>query len=209
MAMEIDRRAKTRRLLGDPNRPDDEGSSQVGGSPAGHRAVVTWNTIAGFAPNAHTRTNILSRPTAPTESYPLAAQILGASVQGAGEEWRDAAEAFAAETSPALRGRVEALREKVRDQSEMTRAAADEADELSRDLAVGQRLQVKRVVDVIEKMLRRRRRRFRWLRRAGWLALEWVLVGFMWYVWFVVMIARVFFGVGKGVVRGVRWLLWL
>jgi hypothetical protein len=209
MAMEIDRRAKTRRLLGDPNRPDDEGSSQVGGSPAGHRAVVTWNTIAGFAPNAHTRTNILSCPTAPTESYPLAAQILGASVQGAGEEWRDAAEAFAAETSPALRGRVEALREKVRDQSEMTRAAADEADELSRDLAVGQRLQVKRVVDVIEKMLRRRRRRFRWLRRAGWLALEWVLVGFMWYVWFVVMIARVFFGVGKGVVRGVRWLLWL
>ncbi len=45
--------------------------------------------------------------------------------------------------------------------------------------------------------------------RAGWLAVEWVLVGFMWYVWFVVMIARIFLGVGKGLLNGVRWLLWL
>lgn len=208
MAMEIDRRAKTRRLLGDPSRLDDADSESDGGPP-GHPADFTWNSIANFAPDARTRADILSQPTAQTETYPLAARVLGASVQRVGENWRDAAESFAANTSPALRGKVEALRDRVRDQSEMTRAAADEADEVSRDLAVGQRLQIKRVVDVIEKMLRRRRRRFRWLRRAGWLALEWLLVGVMWYVWFVVMIARVFFGIGKGFVRGVRWLLWL
>ncbi|CRK36982.1 hypothetical protein BN1723_020611 [Verticillium longisporum] len=91
----------------------------------------------------------------------------------------------------------------------MTRAAADEADETSRDLAFGQRLKIKAVVDVIDKMLRRRRRRFRWVRRALWLGVEWGLVGIMWYVWFVVMILRVFVGFGKGVVGGVRWLLWL
>jgi len=68
---------------------------------------------------------------------------------------------------------------------------------------------VKRVVDGMEKMLRRRRRRFRWVRRAGWLAVEWVLVGFMWYVWFIVMITRILLGVGKGVGRAVKWLLWL
>ncbi|KLU82622.1 hypothetical protein MAPG_01693 [Magnaporthiopsis poae ATCC 64411] len=95
------------------------------------------------------------------------------------------------------------------DLSSLTRAAADEADDVSRDLAAGQRLRVKRVVDVIEKLLRRRRRRFRWVRRAGWLAVEWALVGFMWYVWAVVVIARVFLGIGKGIVGGVRWLLWL
>ncbi|GKT91564.1 UPF0183 domain-containing protein [Colletotrichum tofieldiae] len=91
----------------------------------------------------------------------------------------------------------------------MTRAAADEADETSRDLTLGQRLKIKHTLDVIEKMLRRRRRRFRWVRRAMWLAVEWVLVGFMWYVWFVVMILRVFWGVGQGAVGAVRWLLWL
>jgi len=91
----------------------------------------------------------------------------------------------------------------------MTRSAADEADEVSLDLSQGQRLKVKRVVDVIEKMLRRRRRRFRWVRRGLWLGVEWVLVGFMWYVWFVVVIARMVLGVGKGVVSAVRWLLWL
>ena len=31
----------------------------------------------------------------------------------------------------------------------------------------------------------------------------------MWYVWFVVMIARVFLGLGEGMFRGLRWLLWL
>jgi hypothetical protein len=91
----------------------------------------------------------------------------------------------------------------------MTQQATDEADEVNQDLVVGQRLKVKVVMDGMDKMLRRRRRRFRWVRRAGWLAVEWALVGFMWYVWFVVMIARVVLGVGKGVVRGVRWLLWL
>lgn len=160
-------------------------------------------------PNARSRANMLSRPTAQMEAYPLAARVLGSSARAAEDEWREEAESFAARGSLVLQERVEALRTRVRDQSEMTRAAADEADEVSRDLVVGQRLKVKRVVDVMEKMLRRRRRRFRWLRRGGWLALEWALVGFMWYVWFVVMIARVIFGVGKGFVRGVRWLLWL
>ncbi|KAF3356027.1 Dual specificity protein kinase lkh1 [Verticillium dahliae VDG1] len=47
------------------------------------------------------------------------------------------------------------------------------------------------------------------MQRALWLGVEWGLVGIMWYVWFVVMILRVFVGFGKGVVGGVRWLLWL
>jgi len=65
------------------------------------------------------------------------------------------------------------------------------------------------VVDVIEKMLRRRRRRFRWVRRGMWLGVEWVLVGFMWYVWFVVMMLRAVLGIGTGTIKAVRWLLWL
>jgi hypothetical protein len=97
----------------------------------------------------------------------------------------------------------------IADLTAKTRKAADEADELSRDLAMGQRLKIKMVIDVIEKMGRRKRRRFRWVRRGLWLGVEWVLVGFMWYVWFVVMVLRVVLGVGRGVVGGVKWLLWL
>jgi hypothetical protein len=93
--------------------------------------------------------------------------------------------------------------------SSMTRQAATEADETSHDLALVQPLKVKHVVDIIEKMLRRRRRRFRWIRRAMWLTVEWLLVGLMWYVWFVVTILRVFMGAGKGIIAGVKWLLWL
>ena len=43
----------------------------------------------------------------------------------------------------------------------------------------------------------------------GWVLVEWALVGIMWYVWFLVVIARVFMGVAKGFVGSVRWLLWL
>ena len=57
--------------------------------------------------------------------------------------------------------------------------------------------------------IRRRKRRFRWLRRGGWVLVEWLLVGVMWYVWFMVVLTRVVMGVGKGVVGSLRWLFWL
>ena len=211
MAAEIDRRAKRRRLLAGsipcPQRPQPGGS--VADSPTAANPSFAWSSVADLAPDPDARAELTSRPVSQAEAYAAAARVLTASVQKTSQGLQAAAQGFAAETSPALQERAEELRARVRDQSEVTRAAADEADEVSRDLVAGQRLKVKTTVDMIEKLLRRRRRRFRWLRRAGWLALEWVLVGLMWYVWFVVMIARVFLGVGKGVVRGARWLLWL
>lgn len=144
------------------------------------------------------------------ELHPMAAKCLGGAIQASGRRWRAAADRFTTQTSPGLQRRIgEARARLVDDLSEMARAAADEADATSRDLALGQPLKVKHVVDVIDKMMRRRRRRLRWVRRALWLMVEWLLVGFMWYVWFVVMILRVFLGIAKGAWRGVRWLLWL
>ncbi|KAI6374802.1 hypothetical protein MCOR25_003066 [Pyricularia grisea] len=126
------------------------------------------------------------------------------------QQWHQQSEVFATRTTPSLMSRIDALRYQVAvDLSSLVRTGADEADHMGRDLGDGQRLQVKRAVDIIEKLLRRRRRRFRWVRRAGWLAVEWWLVGFMWFVWAVVVIARVFLGVGRGVIGVGRWLLWL
>lgn len=145
-----------------------------------------------------------------SELYIFVGRSLGTAVQKSGRRWQIAADQFAYRTSPQLQNRVGDIRSRIADDlSEQSRQISDLADETSRDLALGQPLKIKAVVDTIDQMLRRRRRRLRWLRRALWLIVEWLLVGFMWYVWFMVVILRVFLGMGKAAISGVRWLLWL
>ncbi|POR38056.1 Uncharacterized protein TPAR_01780 [Tolypocladium paradoxum] len=201
-AMEINRRAS------ELHKPFGNENLAVKGMPVRTSCgSVGWTDIAKLCPD---RTQLCVQPVTYCELYPLAASTLGGTIQASGQRWQLSADRFANDTSPELKRRIGAVRSRlVDDLLGMTRSAADEADETSRDLALGQPLKVKHVVDIIEKMLRRRRRRLRWVRRALWLTVEWLLVGFMWYVWFVVMILRVFLGVGKGVWRGVRWLLWM
>jgi len=202
MAMEISRRVNEPRLLVSSTATDKGMSGMQGNSS------LSWAEIAKFS--LADERELVSRPICQAELFPLSARVLSSAIQHSAQEWHATADALASQEMSGLQRRIDGLRGKVAlDLTSMTRSAADEADEVSRDLIVGQRLKVKRVVDIIEKMLRRKRRRFRWVRRAGWLAVEWVLVGFMWYVWFVVMIARIFLGMGRGVVAGVRWLLWL
>lgn len=203
MAMNISRRAHQTQVL--DVKTANESSDVV--SALGNR--VSWPEITQLAPEDQ-RQELLSKPISEADLFPVTARVLGTAIQTSRQRWESAAESFRHRTRSDINGQIEQLRTRLQlDLSAMTRAAAEEADEVSGDLVDGQRRKVKAVVDVIDKLSRRRRRRFRWARRAGWLALEWALVGFMWYVWLVVMIARVFLGVGKGFVRGVRWLLWL
>jgi hypothetical protein len=168
---------------------------------------LAWVDIAELAPECK---ELHEQQVSSCDIYPLASRALGMAIQASGQRWQASADRFTSDTTPSLQRRIWEVRSRLTDElSQMTRRATDEADEASNELALDQPLKVKHVVDVIEKLLRKRRRRFRWLRRAMWLAVEWVLVGFMWYVWFVVMILRIFLGVGKGVWGGVRWLLWL
>ncbi|KFA53672.1 hypothetical protein S40293_03885 [Stachybotrys chartarum IBT 40293] len=168
-------------------------------------ADIPWADVARLSPDI---SRFYDQKTAACESYALAAQVLGVAVQTSGQRWHQAVDHFTARTSVDLQQRIWAVRSRIDDLSNMSRRAADEADETSKDLALGQPLKVKHVVDTIERMLRQRRRRFRWVRRALWLTVEWALVGFMWYVWFVVTILRVVWGVGTGVWSGIRWLFW-
>ncbi|KAH6692578.1 hypothetical protein F5X68DRAFT_267503 [Plectosphaerella plurivora] len=166
-----------------------------------------WPAVAQLSPQPAA---LEATPVAQAQVFQAAAQALNGCVEESIRQWQASADEFANEATPAVQGRVEAVRRRIAvDLSAMARAAADEADETSRDLEHGQRLKTKQVVDMIDKLLRRRRRRFRWARRAVWLGVEWVLVGFMWYVWFVVVILRVFWTAGRGLWTGMRWLLWL
>lgn len=206
MAMEMHRRAyEKHKPFSKENLALNEATSQKG------LAGIPWTDITRLTPyQVQVRLQLHDQQGPFCEMYPLAAQTLGVAIQSWGQRWQSSADYFRDKTVHALRTRVWEVRTHIADDlSEMARKAADEADEISRDLALGQPLEIKHVVDTMEKMLRTRRRRFRWLRRGLWLTVEWLLVGFMWYVWFMVMILRIFLGVGKGVLRGVKWLLWL
>ncbi|KAK3299922.1 uncharacterized protein B0H64DRAFT_314209 [Chaetomium fimeti] len=207
-AMEMDRRAKARKLLPSPAiAPTTTTTTATATDPS---SSLTWPEIARLAPDAATEQRLLTTPLAQVEAYPIAARTLAASTQASTSHLHTLSSRFVSDTAPALLRRVESLRGKVAHElTDLAQSAIDAADEANHDLVVGQRLKVKHVLDAMDKMLRRRRRRFRWIRRVGWLVVEWVLVGCMWYVWFLVMIARVGLGVGKGAVRGVKWLLWL
>ncbi|KAM5355403.1 hypothetical protein ACJ41O_002049 [Fusarium nematophilum] len=201
-AMEISRRAQERK------KPLAKGSlKMLGTSPKSNITSVPWVDIARLTP----KKSLPSDDAIPqSDHFPLASQTLGVAIQTSMEQWQTSADRFTNQTRPKLEERIWCVRSRIADElSGMTGEAADQADETGKDLALGQLLKVKHVIDLIEKMMRNRRRRFRWIRRGMWSVVEWVLVGFMWYVWFVVTIFRIVLGLGQGVWRGVKWLLWL
>jgi hypothetical protein len=150
------------------------------------------------------------RPVSKAKEHILAANVLSKDIQLSTSLWQSSADTFIHTTIPQLQERINALHRTIADDlTPLARRAADEADEVSKDLVTSQTLQVKHIIDMMDKMMRRRRRRLRWVRRGGWVLVEWVLVGVMWMVWFLVTFARIVWGVGRVVTGSVRWLLWL
>ncbi|KAI1262817.1 hypothetical protein F5Y18DRAFT_144930 [Xylariaceae sp. FL1019] len=166
---------------------------------------LPWTDMSRFAPDEE-----VSLCVPQTEVFPTTARILSESINRSIQKFENSASEFSSKTVPAVQTKIDTLHDRLAlDLMHMTHTATDEADEVGNDIADSQRLKVQTVTDAMDKMLRTRRRKFRWVRRAGWLALEWLLVGFMWYVWLVVVLARILIGGVRGLVGVVRWLLWL
>ncbi|KAL4910953.1 hypothetical protein BDW74DRAFT_142131 [Aspergillus multicolor] len=89
------------------------------------------------------------------------------------------------------------------------RAAAEEAENLSMQLNTTSTLAVKQLSDTLDHGLRKRHRRLRWLRRTGFVMLEWALIGLLWWVWLIVVAFKLLRKLLHGMVSGVRWILWL
>ena len=151
LARELSCRARTPRVLLPPPASD----------AAPPPSDFSWAEITRFAPSEAVAADLAARPVARVDLHPLAAHLLAASAQSSARAWQTATEAFSATTAPALRAGLDALRAGGAVGPDGTRAAADEADAVDRDLATAQRLKLRRVVDGIEKLHRRRRRRFR------------------------------------------------
>lgn len=119
-------------------------------------------------------------------------------------------EIFTHSTVTELRRLINGIKEEVEGVlAPMLGEVADGADELNGELTTKCTLAVKSVNDDLSNVMRRKRRRFRWVRRAGYVMLEWVVLGVMWWVWLVVVVVRILRVTLTGAIRGVRWILWI
>ncbi|KAF2501763.1 hypothetical protein BU16DRAFT_477671 [Lophium mytilinum] len=149
-------------------------------------------------------------PVSRKEEHVLAARILVRSLEVSTQRVHDAAEHFRNETCKALVERVSGLKAKVEEELfPRVRASGDEALAITGEVAGQAPLLFKGVSDRVDAMMRMRRRRMRWVRRVGWMLVEWGLLGVMWALWLIVVVVRLVRGVTVGVVRGVRWFLWI
>ena len=145
-----------------------------------------------------------------SQEHIVAGRMLISNIETTTQDLRVAAERFAHSTVEDLHERMKAVEEYVDHKlTPLVRAAADDADNCSTELTTTHTLAVKQLNDSVDVILRKRRRRLRWIRRVGWAALEWTLLTVMWLVWFIVVIIRLLRGIIRGSVASVRWLFWL
>lgn len=145
-----------------------------------------------------------------SQEHVIAARILVRNIDDGNTRIKEAAERLRTVTVNGLHDRIKALDEKITSTlTPLVRACADEADTFGAELTTTHTLAIKQLNDSINTMMRRRRRRLKWVRKGGYVLLEWTLLGLMWCVWLVVVIIKFFRGAILGIIRGVRWLLWL
>jgi len=136
--------------------------------------------------------------------------VVSREITSAEEEFVEKSRVFTTSTVVELKGLVDNIKYEIETRlATMLGEVADGADELNGELTTKCTLAVKAVNDDLSNVMRRKRRKFRWIRRAGYVMLEWVVLGVMWWVWLVVVIVRLLRVMVTGAVRGVRWILWI
>ena len=142
--------------------------------------------------------------------FDLAAQNLLRRFETTQYSFQQSMHHFGTTSSSPLRSRLKELETLVNQSlTPRVRATANEAEDLCVQLNSTSTLAVKALTDALDKGIRRRRRRLRFARRAGFVVLEWALVAMLWWVWLIVMAFKLVRGVFRGVVSGARWILWL
>lgn len=117
---------------------------------------------------------------------------------------------FTDNTVSELRRKIDRIREDIEIVlTPMLASVADGADGLNEELTTTCTLAVKGINDEVAAMARRKRRQLRWVRRGGYVLLEWVVLGVMWWVWLVVVVLNIMRAVFRVGVGAVRWILWI
>jgi len=141
------------------------------------------------------------------EEHMVAARMLSTTLDSSLSAFEQLIDTFQRGSAKTLATQLEDLRRKAVDQlTQLLHDTSDEADAFTVELTTKGPQDVKRVDDGIDHVLRQRRRQFRLLRHAGFKLLEWLVLGIMWWVWFIVVI---FNTVRKVIVRILSFLKWL
>ncbi|KAF2235306.1 hypothetical protein EV356DRAFT_500534 [Viridothelium virens] len=149
-------------------------------------------------------------PVARKEEHVLAARILSTHLERTSKDIEGSIQRFRERDVQNLRSELHEVRMRVADElTPLVLNKADEADAFTAELTSRHTLDIKQLNDYIELMKRQRWRRLRWVRRAGFTILEWMLLGFMWWVWLIVVVIKSVKTVVVGFVNGIRWILWL
>lgn len=139
----------------------------------------------------------------------VAARMLSEMLDGTITTFEQTLQQFQEHTAKNLAHELDEMSHKAADQlTKLVHETSDEADAFNVELTEKCPQDVKRLDEAVDQMFRQRRRQFRLLRRTGFKLLEWLVLGIMWWVWFIVVVfntlkkALIFF------VRIFRWLLW-
>ncbi|BCS24105.1 uncharacterized protein APUU_40549A [Aspergillus puulaauensis] len=152
-----------------------------------------------------------SIPTVPRiHEHQLASQRLLKRIETSHKSFEGSIERLPKDAFSPLKSQLSTLEDLVnKSLNNRVRAATEEAENLSLHLNTTSTLAVKQLSDTLEHGLRKRHRRLRWLRRTGFVMLEWALIGLLWWVWLIVVAFKLFRKLLYGMASGVRWVLWL
>ena len=185
-------------------------SSGIKAKEITHRALTARRELPDFLVKAAEIANTRLYPVARKEEHVLAARMLSTHLEKTTKEIENGIQRFHDSDVQSLRTELQDVRIKIADElTPLVFNKADEADSFTAELTSRHTLDIKQLNDYVELMKRRRRRRLRWLRRAGFTLLEWMLLGFMWWVWLIVVVIRSIRTVVMGVVNVARWIVWL
>lgn len=145
-----------------------------------------------------------------SQGHMFAARILIEDIEVSAQRLQNAEEQFLNTSNDKLHGQLRVLEKRLTQElTPSVRGFADDADALSTELTTIHTLNFKQLNDSIEILLRRRRRRFRWIRRGGYVLLEWTLLGIMWWVWLIVVMVRIMRCTIGALIGSLRWLFWV
>jgi hypothetical protein len=184
--------------------------SGVKASEITRRAHTSRSPAPDFLLRAAATSKTQLYPVPRKEEHVLAARILVKDLESSTKALQTSLEGFRDKAIQRLSNQISAL-QSTADSNLMPRIleGGDQAVHITSEVAGQGPLRVKQITDEIDRMIRARKRRMRWIRGFGWMLVEWALVAVMWCVWLIVVLVgsvKKVIGVGLGVVR---WLLWL
>ncbi|KAF1958785.1 hypothetical protein CC80DRAFT_468503 [Byssothecium circinans] len=163
-----------------------------------------------FLKRAAETANAQLYPVPKKEEHVLAARLLVNNIESTTSALEASATTFRDGIVSELTSLITNLRSQIEsDLFPRVRSSGDEAVAVTSEVSSSAPLTVKQVTDEIDRMLRIRRRRMRWVRRLGWTMVEWMLLGVMWFAWLTVTVGGAFARVFGFFWRIVKWLFWV